>query len=59
MTRSIMPAQASRSVTFRLGLDLYNDLSALAAEDRRSLNGMAAVLLEEALNARKEKEAHG
>ena len=55
MTRSSTP---SRSATFRLGIDLYYDLSALAAEDRRSLNGMAAVLLEEALTARQEK-AHG
>ena len=54
MTRSIMPAQASRSVTFRLGLDLYNDLSALAAEDRRSLNGIVTILLEEAVTARQE-----
>ena len=58
MTRSIMPAQASRSVTFRLGLDLYNDLSALAAEDRRSLNGIVTILLEEAINNRQEK-THG
>ena len=54
MTRSIMPAQASRSVTFRMGLDLYNDLSALAAEDRRSLNGIVTILLEEAVTARQE-----
>ena len=58
MTRSIMPAQASRSVTFRLPLPTYETLQQLAAEDRRSLNGIVTILLEEAITARKEK-AHG
>ena len=58
MTRSSMPAQPHRSVTFRLPLPTYEALQQLAAADRRSLNGIVTILLEEAINNRQEK-THG
>jgi len=51
-------AKPTRSVSFRLDVGIYEALQQLAAEDRRSLNSMATVLLEEAITARKEK-THG
>jgi len=47
-------AKPTRSVTFRLDVGIYEALQQLAAEDRRSLNGIATILLEEAITARKE-----
>jgi hypothetical protein len=48
-------AKPTRSVTFRLPLPTYEALQQLAAEDRRSLNGIVTILLEEAITARQEK----
>ena len=55
MTRSNARTGPSRSVTFRLGLDLYEELNRLAEDDQRSLNGVVVVLLRDALNNRQEK----
>ena len=54
MTRSNARTGPSRSVTFRLGLDLYEELNRLAEDDQRSLNNAVVVLLQEAINARQE-----
>jgi len=48
-------AKPTRSVTFRLDVGIYEALQQLAAADRRSLNGIVTILLEEAITARKEK----
>lgn len=43
----------ARSITFRLPQELYETLSSIAENERRSMNGVTAILLEEALAARK------
>ena len=52
---AMMPAATSeaRSITLRFQLPLYDRLRAAAEADRRSINSMAQLLLEEALEQRK------
>lgn len=48
----------ARSITFRLPLDLYGIIADYADEERRSLNAVTCLLLEEAIDAREtEREA--
>jgi hypothetical protein len=49
-----MPAATTeaRSITLRLPAPLFDRLRAAAEADRRSMNSMAAILLEEALDNR-------
>ena len=49
-----MPAATSeaRSISLRFQLPLYERLRAAAEADRRSVNSMASLLLEEALDRR-------
>jgi hypothetical protein len=49
-----MPAATTeaRSITLRFQLPLYDRLRAAAEADRRSVNSMASLLLEEALSRR-------
>ena len=46
------PSSPTRSVTLRFDADLLAQLKETAAADRRSLNNLTALLLEEALAAR-------
>jgi len=52
---AMMPTTASeaRSITLRFQLPLYDRLRAAAEADRRSINSMAQLLLEEALLSRR------
>jgi len=52
---AMMPTTTSeaRSITLRFQLSLYDRLRAAAEADRRSINSMAQLLLEEALEQRK------
>jgi hypothetical protein len=52
---AMMPATTSeaRSITLRFQLPLYDRLRAAAEADRRSINSMAQLLLEEALLSRR------
>jgi hypothetical protein len=50
----MMPAATTeaRSITLRLPVPLFDRLRAAAADDRRSMNSMAALLLEAELDRR-------
>jgi len=52
---TVMPAATAeaRSLTLRFQQPLYDRLRAAADADRRSINSMVAILLEEALLSRK------
>lgn len=52
---AMMPATTgeARSITLRFQLPLYDRLRAAAEADRRSINSMAQLLLEEALLSRR------
>lgn len=48
----------ARSITFRLPLSLYETIADFADDERRSLNAVTCLLLEEAIEAREvEREA--
>ncbi|MFZ9619974.1 MAG: hypothetical protein ACO289_02125 [Prochlorococcaceae cyanobacterium] len=48
----------ARSITFRLPLELYETIADYADDERRSLNAVTCLLLEEAIDAREsEREA--
>jgi hypothetical protein len=53
MPRTAKPTTEARSITFRFHLPLYQRLERAAAADSRSINSMAALLLQQALDARK------
>jgi hypothetical protein len=51
---AMMPTTSeARSITLRFQLPLYDRLRAAAEADRRSINSMAQLLLEEALLSRR------
>ncbi len=51
-----MPATDEKNYALRLPLPLYEKVVELAEEDRRSVNAEIAVLLEEAIAARKTEQ---
>jgi len=51
-----MPATDEKNYALRLPLSLYEKIVDLADADRRSINAEIAVLLEEAIAARKTEE---
>jgi hypothetical protein len=46
----------ARSVTFRLPLEMHTEISRIAQDERRSLNAVTVLLIEEALEARNARD---
>lgn len=53
--KSKLPSKFLRRITAYLHPELYSDLEKTATDDKRTISQMAAILIEEALKARKRK----